>query len=158
MTESTLVYFTCTTADLLPIDSNGVRWLNPDKDYELARRYWASFDQTLRKSTWIKAHEYCYEYAANLENNWITACAAAWRFSENTWDVAAVSTLPDYRRQGRSRATIAFVTAHILEAGRVATCCTEANNQAAISAIRSVGFQPIDPAQVWWTYPKLPEF
>jgi GNAT superfamily N-acetyltransferase len=158
MLDSSFVYFTCSQADLLAIDTHGVRWLDQDHDYELARNYWAAFNQNLRMSTWHKAHEYCYEYAANLENNWITATAAVWRFSETTWDVAAVSTLPDYRRQGRSRATIAFVTAHILEAGRVASCCTNANNQAAVAAILSVGFHPIEVDQVWWTYPKLPDF
>jgi predicted GNAT family acetyltransferase len=158
MTDSDLLYFTCSLADLEPVDTTFVRWLNPMSEYPLAQRYWASFDQTLRHSTWQKAHEFGYQYAAMFEGDWLVACAAVWRFSNDAWEVSGVSTLPDYRRQGRSRRTVAFVTTYILEAGRLATTSAQSSNQAAIATALSVGFKVIPPEQVWWQYPHLPEF
>ena len=158
MADLDLCFFTCSPADLVPVDSSMVRWLDPEVDYHLAQRYWASFAQTLRHSTWMKAHEYGYQYAAMVEGDWMVACAAVWRFSDDSWEVAAASTLPDFRRQGRSRRTVAFVTAHILEAGRVATTSTQASNEAAIATALSVGFKQLPVDQVWWEYPILPDF
>lgn len=152
-------YFTCAQADLLAVDTSDVRWLDPDADYSLARQYWLGISGAdLAQSTWVKAHEYGYQYAAILKAGQIISMAAVWRFSPTAWEVAAVSTLPAHRCQGHSRKVIAFVTAYILAAGRLATCSTEDNNQAMAATAKSAGFQEIPAAQVWWKFPDLPDF
>jgi len=64
-----------------------------------------------------------------------------WRYSEEAWEVAAVYTVPAFRRRGYGKAVVSFVTAHILDAGRLATCHTRVDNAAMIATAESVGFR-----------------
>ena len=154
-----MVYFICTTQDFLPIPTPEVHWLSPQQDYDLARAYWvASSSQDLAHSTWLKAHEFGYQYAAILEASQVVSCAAIWRFCDAAWEIAAVGTLLPYRRRGLSRQVLAFLTAYTLAANRTATCSTDDTNAAMIATAKSVGFQMIPAEKVWWQYPKLPDF
>ena len=153
-----MIYFTCTRQEFVPVENSGVRWLEPDRDYELARTFWAAYQSDLSYERWAKAHEFGYQYAAVVEDGKIISCAGVWRFSDDAWDVAAVSTLTNFRRRGYSKRVVAFIAAYILEAGRVATCSTGDINIAMIATAKSVGFKEIAPDKVWWTYPRLPEF
>ena len=127
-------------------------------DYELARRYWEGWGQTLSFNVWKTAHAYGYQYAAIVEREGIISSAGVWRFSEECWEVAAVSTLASHRRQGYSRRVVAFITAYIHASNRLATCSTGDENIAMIATARSVGFRPVPAEQVWWRYPQLPDF
>ena len=153
-----MVYFTCTPQDFIPIPTPGVRWLSPQQDYPLAKAYWAALNQKLAESTWLKAHEFGYQYAAILAEGQVLSCAAIWRFSDTAWEIAAVGTLPGQRRRGHSRQVVAFLTAYTLEAGRTATCSTADENAAMIATAKSVGFQQVPAEKAWWVYPTLPDF
>lgn len=152
------VYSICTKQSFIPIDTGQVRWLEQATDYELARGYWRDFGQDLHCSTWRKAHEFGYQYAAIVENGRIVSNAGVWRFSEAVWGVGHVSTLESLRRRGYAKRTVAFVTAFILKAGRLATCSTIDDNIAMIATAKCVGFREIPQEKVWWTHPKLPDF
>lgn len=104
------------------------------------------------------AHQSGYRYAAILENERIISCAAEWRFTAACSEIAAVSTLAPFRRRGYSQQIVAFITAHILNQGLTATCSTSNDNRAMIATAKSVGYQEVSPREVWWTYPRLPEF
>lgn len=153
-----MIYFICTPSNLLPADFTHIRWLEVDRDYPLAKQYWQALRQELRQNTWEKAHDYGYSYAGLIEGERIISCAGVWRFSETHWEVAAVSTLPHYRKQGYSQRAVAFVTAYILASGRHATCSTEDHNLAMIHTAQGAGFQRIPGEQVKWSYPRLPDF
>ena len=153
-----MIYFLCTPADFRPVPTPGVRWLEREADYALARRYWLDVGQSLKRSTWDAAHEYGYQYAAILEGGQIVALAGAWRFAEECWEVAAVSTLPAFRRRGYARRLVTFVTAFILQSGRSATCSTDDDNRAMAATAESVGFRQVPAAEVWWKFPQLPDF
>jgi RimJ/RimL family protein N-acetyltransferase len=153
-----MIFFACTDENLVPINHENVRWLAKDTDYELARHYWNVWGQTLSFSTWEKAHEYGYQYAAIMGDERIISSAGVWRFSEECWETAAVSTLESYRGKGYSKSVFSFITSYILKSGRVATCSTSDDNVAMIATAKSVGYQEVPAGKVWWNYPQLPDF
>ena len=153
-----MIYFVCAPNDLLPIVARNVRWLEKDTDYELAKSYWQERGQVLSNSTWDKAHEYGYQYAAIIECNKIVSSAGVWRFSENWWDIVAAGTLKNYRRRGFSKSIVAFITSYVHKSGRLATGTTRDDNLAAITTAKSVGFHQVPETRVWWRYPRLPDF
>jgi predicted GNAT family acetyltransferase len=157
-TDLLMIYLACTKQHFIPTDTAAVRWLDRDADEALAQAYWQALGQELRRSTWRQAHEFGYQYAALVMEGRIVSCAAAWRFLDEAWEVAAVGTLPDYRRRGYAKRVIAFVTAAILAAGRLATCSTSDGNVAMAAAAKSVGFYEVPRAEVWWSHPQLPDF
>lgn len=57
------------------------------------------------------------------------------------WELAAVSTLPEYRLHGCSRQVLSFLTSAILYSGRLATCTTMETNQGMIATALSIGYQ-----------------
>jgi len=143
-------YFLCTEQSLRPITLNEVIWLDHDKDYELAKIYWAKHGLELPYSMWLEAQESGYEYAAIIKNGAIVSCAAVWRFSDVAWEVSAVTTLEAHRQQGNSRKVVSFITRFILSEGRTPTTSTQDDNLAMIAKAKSVGFQEVAPEKVWW--------
>jgi RimJ/RimL family protein N-acetyltransferase len=153
-----MIYFICAREDFVPMPTPGVRWLDKVAEYELARRYWEGFGQDLSCCTWDKAHEFGYSYAALIEDGQIVSSAGVWRFSEAVWEVSAVSTWSAFRRLGYSRRVVTFVTAYILQEGRLPALSTLDDNHAMTATALRVGFHIIPKEQVWWKYPELPEF
>jgi predicted GNAT family acetyltransferase len=117
-----------------------VRWLDREQDYGLAQAVWNDRDITLTQDSWREARESSYRYCAVVECGMIIAIAAVWCYSEQAWEVAAVWTKPEARRQGYALSVVSFVTAFILETGRRATCSTDADNVAMQRTAESAGF------------------
>jgi len=153
-----MIYIICKGQEITTIDTSRVRWLECRADYPLAKDYWKALGQELTRDTWTKAHEYGYQYAAIIEDGRIASMAGVWRFSEDCWEAAAVSTLEGFRRRGYAKSCVAFVIEYILAAGKLATCSTGDDNLAMIATAKSVGFQVLPKERVWWNYPNLPEF
>ncbi len=105
------------------------------------RELWAAGGYELTHTDWVEAHNLEYTYAAIVEDCRIISCAAVWRYSEEAWEVAAVITREGYRRRGYSKRMAAFVTRHILQNGRRATCTTNDDNAAMLATAKSVGFR-----------------
>lgn len=78
--------------------------------------------------------------------------AVAWKFSDKAWDVAAVSTLEDYRRKGYSHQAISFVTAYIIGEGKDAAYGAMDVNLAMIATAKSVDFKVVHADQVCWEF------
>ena len=140
----TYIHLICTQATFRPSPISKIRWLNQAQDYFLASEFWPA-DVPLRQSDWDEAHAQGYQFCALIENEHILSLAAEWRYSEQRWEVAGVQTHPSYRRRGYAKATVSFVTEHILAQGRVATCTIEANNTGMICTAQSVGFERTIP-------------
>ena len=130
----------CTREQFRPGTIDRVRWLDWDRDYPLARAFWPP-DMPLAREVWDEARALGYHYCAIVEEDEIASIAAEWRYSDGAWEVAAVRTAPAYRRRGYARSVVSFVTAQILDAGRVATCTTGHENIAMIRTAESVGFE-----------------
>ena len=154
-----MIYFVCAENNFLPVRSENVRWLEKDQDYELARHYWQVWSQDLSYSTWDKAHEYGYQYAGIVEGDKIVSSAGVWRFAENLREIVAVSTMENYRKKGYSKSIISFLTSYYIhKSDCLATCSTSDDNIAMIATAESVGYKRVSQAEVWWSYPRLPDF
>jgi ribosomal protein S18 acetylase RimI-like enzyme len=141
-----LVRLRCTREQFRPSASDRVRWLDWDRDYVLASAFWPP-DLPLTRETWDEARVLGYHYCAIVEDDKVASIAAEWRYADDAWEVAAVGTAPAYRRRGYARSVVSFVTAQILDAGRVATCTTGCENIAMVRTAESVGFQIEESAQ-----------
>ena len=141
MPESGYVGLVFTTATLQAVDTSGVRWLDRDADYELARALWPP-EFPLSRLDWEDAHRLGYRYCGLLEDRRVVAIAAEWRYADDAWEAAAVSTLESHRRRGYGKRVVTFVTAHILASGRLATCHTAPDNVAMLRTALSVGYVP----------------
>jgi predicted GNAT family acetyltransferase len=117
-----------------------VRRLDVEREFPLAERLWARRGRALTLEEWRQFHRDGYRYCAIVADGQIIATAAAWKYSDTAWEVAAVGTVEEHRRQGLGKAVISFITAHLLQQGRLATCHTEPDNEAMIRTAQSVGF------------------
>lgn len=139
-----MISLVCTKEDFLPVENQpGIRWLDRNADYVLAAAYWRGHGQDLSRETWEEAHASGYRYAALVQGGQIVSAAAAWRYSDQAWEVAAVGTLEAFRRRGYASRVVAFVTAYILDAGQTATCHTGEDNLAMRATARRIGFREL---------------
>ncbi len=140
--------FVCTRDTFRVQAHDAIRWLHRDSDYGLAAESWARRGSSLTREQWDEAIlRYRYRYAGLLQKGIAVAIAAILPYSEDAWEVAAVGTDPAFRRQGFGKRVVSFVTAGILESGRVATCDTRDDNEAMIQTALGVGFVRTTHAQ-----------
>lgn len=76
-----------------------------------------------------------------MENDIIVSRAAIWRYSNDVWEVAGVSTRPDCQGKGYGSAVVRSCAAKIIESGKKASCTTGDNNTAMINTALKVGFK-----------------
>jgi hypothetical protein len=141
MSTKTYITYECTRQTFRPSLSTLVRWLDWDQDYALAQAMWPA-SSPLTQEIWREARRQKYTYCALIEGQQIQAMAAVWKYSDTAWEVAAVRTRRGIRSRGCAKAVVSFVTAYILEAGRIATCSTASDNVAMQRTAESVGFYP----------------
>ena len=142
------VRYECTPATFQPNTDHNVRWLDWKRDDVLARTIWPD-ERPLSRETWLEARELGYRYCGVVVQGIagkqrLLAIAAVCCYSETAWEAAAVRTQADARRHGYAKAVVSFVTAHILDHGRRATCTTGRDNVAMQKTAESVGFIQID--------------
>jgi len=147
-------HYQCTPATFQPNTDHPVRWLDWERDFVLASTIWPD-EFPLARETWLEARELGYRYCGVIGRQGVgrqpagkprlLAIAAVWCYSETTWEAAAVRTQPDARRRGYAKAAVSFVTAHILDNGRRATCTTDWDNVAMQKTAESLGFVRIAP-------------
>jgi RimJ/RimL family protein N-acetyltransferase len=142
MSEHPLAQYECTPATFTPRARHPVRWLDWEADFGLAQAMWPEA-YPLTPEIWQEAREAGYRYCAVIEDGRILSIAAVWRYSDEAWEAAAVSTRPDARRRGCAASVVSFATAHILDSGRRATCTTAADNLAMQRTAEAVGFRRI---------------
>ena len=136
----------CDRATFLATECSSARWLDWDADFEMARQYWSAIPCPLERTDWEQARDAGYRYCAVLQDKQIVALAAEYRFSDAAWMLAAVSTAKAHRRRGYGKKVCSFVTAHILESVRLATCETRVDNVPMIRTAESIGFRRSEPS------------
>ena len=94
----------------------------------------------LTQEAWHEARQENFTYRAVVAGQEIFSMAAVWKYCDTAWEVAAVGTQPAHRQHGYGKAAVSFVTAHILAAGRLATCSTAGDNIATRRTAESAGF------------------
>lgn len=136
--------FVCNKETFKPVAYDMVRWLDQDKDFQLFRDMNMNPSvEPITREEWDDAHKQGYHFCAIIKDNRIVACAAVWKYSESSWEVAAVGTKKEFRCRGYAKAVCSFVTSYILNNGRQATCHTEENNIPMIKVLESLNFKKI---------------
>ena len=74
------------------------------------------------------------------ENNDIIARTVIWEVNDNSYEIAAVSTDPQYQQQGYATGIVSFCTQKILSEGKTATCTTKADNIPMRKTLEKLGF------------------
>ena len=138
------ISFVCTAATFVPHPHPAVRWLDPRRDFALARAAWAARGLALARAEWDEWHADGYRYCALIEDGRVVALAAAWAYSPTAWELAAVWTRADCRGRGCATAVSSFITAHILDQGRIATCHTRSANHPMRRVATRLGFRQRD--------------
>jgi len=131
------VHLECVPNTFRPRQPHAVRWLDVEADYPLARDFWAF---PISPEDWRSFHDEGYQYCAVVEDQRIISIAAAWRYSDHAWELAAVATLPEFRERRYAQSVASFVTAAILDQGRRATCLTAVDNMAMQRTAESIGY------------------
>lgn len=132
--------YRCTTATFVPHRRHDVRWLDPEADRALLDGVWSVPLTDADLARW-SAEGTCY--AGVVEDGVIVSIAARFAWAEESWELGAVRTKEAHRGRGLARSACTFVTAHILGAGKVATCHTLATNVAMRRVVESLGFTRI---------------
>ncbi|HVE91327.1 MAG TPA: GNAT family N-acetyltransferase [Actinomycetota bacterium] len=130
----------CDARTFTPVRDHPVRWLDWEKDFELA----VELDNSVSLESWLNVRDQGFVYCAVVKGDRALARAALWTYSESRWEVAAVRTREECRGRGMAKSVVSFVTAHILAAGRAPTLHTQPTNLAMLRAAKAVGFQLID--------------
>lgn len=138
-----IIRWICDRTTFRPADVSKVRWLDWDEDYELFQKFWPI---PLNREQWERARSEGNPCCILIEGEEIIASAGEKRFSEDGWGVVAVETSPLFRRRGHGKAVVSFVTAHILDSGRMAICETRDDNVAMIRTAESVGYKRSEPS------------
>jgi len=112
-----------------------VRWLS-DEDFKFVEEFWnMSFED------WKMAKKLNYKYCAIILENKIVSIAAAWKCSEENWEVAAVNTRSEFSNQGLAKRVVSFVTDHILNNRRKPTVSIREDNYRMKRVAESIGYR-----------------
>jgi RimJ/RimL family protein N-acetyltransferase len=144
------VGFVCTAESFVPARGpriqavRAVRWLGP-ADYPLVLEAWRLRGGSPTRDEWDTTWPAeGYRFAGIVSEGRLVSVAAAltWKPpSPTSWELAGVWTREDARNRGLATAVCSFVTDHILENGRTATCHTTRSRPAMIRVAERLGFQ-----------------
>lgn len=135
-----VVDYTCTRETFRPSLHHAVRWLDWHEDYPLMQAFREPV-MPLALDEWLGFEEQGYQYCGIVVDGALVCIAAVWRFQETKWMLAAVMTKPELRRHGYAKAVCSFITAHILDSGRIAVATTALTNVAMQRTAESIGYQ-----------------
>ena len=135
----------CDAGAFRPIGVHHVRWFDWDDDFDLLATTPSSAGET--REAWRGTRERGFRYCGIVEDDHAVARAAVWPYSDDRWEVAAVWTREDRRRRGMAKSVVSFVTASVLDAGRIPTLHTQPTNAAMLRVAAAVGFTIIDPVE-----------
>jgi predicted GNAT family acetyltransferase len=140
--DSDFIEYVCTKETFKPDTRHLVRWLDVEQDYALVRTFMRVFSSDdLSRDEWRSYQDMGYTYAAVIEDDAIVSWGAVWTYSDEAWEVATPTTRPDARGKGYATSVVSFMTQHILDSGRLATCSTRVDNIAMQRTAERVGFQ-----------------
>jgi RimJ/RimL family protein N-acetyltransferase len=123
-----------------PGEPQAVRWLEMPEDLPRLNRhleYRGKPEITLGKyESWLENANYCGLFLGEK----MVARGAVERYSEDAWETADIATLYEERGHGYAKQIAHFVTKHILERGKIATCRTLKTNLAMQRVLTALGF------------------
>lgn len=142
-----LIKFQCEADSFKGSAHDCVSEFDAAENYEPLYEFFASFGESFIRSKeeyFSDGLDYdIWDDYVIWEDEKIVARAAIWKYSQTAWEVAAVSTLPEYRRKGYGEMVVSHCTAIILNNGKIATCTTKDTNTAMRRTAEKVGFTEI---------------
>src|SRR5947208_14687026 len=117
MEQKEVIGLICTAETFRPVNDEAVRWLDRHKDLSLWQQtaHAAGFERPSQEDL-EEWHQQGYRYCALVRGGLLIAQAAVWTYSENAWELAAVSTLAPHRGRGYAADEFSFPTANVLAA------------------------------------------
>lgn len=142
-----IVKFICTDKSLKECISNLVKEFDAYKNYDMINEFFGKHDKSLMcsKEEYFDGFDYnTWNDYVIIENGKIISRAGIWKVNDNEWEVAGVSTLPDYRRKGYGEVVVRHCIAKIMESGKTATCSTKVTNIPMIKTAIKAGFKVVE--------------
>jgi predicted GNAT family acetyltransferase len=133
--------YKCTQETFRPMQLHPARWLDLVDDEALIRESWGILDDAAYQELLKAFEEDHHQPAGIIEDGRIVAHATIMRYSNEAWELAAVWVDEANRGKGYGKSICSFVTAAILDAGRLATCRTSSENIAMRRTQESIGYQ-----------------
>lgn len=141
-----IVKFICTDKQSIIRESEMVREFDAFENYEQLNDFFGAHDKKLMcsKEEYFEGFDFTKwnDYVIYADDK-IIARAGIWKYSDNAWEVAGVSTLPEYRCKGYGTILVRHCIAKILEKGKAATCSTESKNIPMIKTALKAGFKAV---------------
>lgn len=137
------IKFQCTKDSFKGSTHNCVLELDAYKNYEQLNEYFGSFDKSLMcsREEYFEGFDYdTWDDYVIWKDGKIVCRAGIFKYSQAAWEVAGVSTLPEYRCKGYGESIVSHCTAIILNNGKIATCTTRDTNIAMRRTAEKVGF------------------
>lgn len=141
------VTFICTKDFFNGNVDNAVSKFDAYANYDLLNKFFGMHDKSLMcpKEEYFDGFDYStWDDYVIMEDGKIVARAGIWKYSDEAWEVAGVSTLPQYRQQGYGEKVVRHCIAVILSNEKIATCTTQENNTAMIKTAQKAGFRIIE--------------
>lgn len=141
-----VIKFVCTKDDFKGKADERVAWFDAFENYDMLNEFFGKHDKKLMESKEAYFEDFDFtewdDYVI-IENGEIIARAGIWKVNDTEWEVAGVSTLPKYRKQGYGEAVVRSCIAKILDEGKIATCTTKTTNTAMINTALKAGFKVV---------------
>ena len=123
--------------------SSRVRWIS-DNELSLLNEHLSLCSQRLLdQEIWDSICSEGSIYCLLFENGVPVARACVEKYSEDTWEVADVRVVRNFRNRGYAYDVCSFVLQYILNNGKNATIRTEEDNSAMKRVIEKLGFTPL---------------
>ncbi len=116
-------------------------------NYDMLNEFFGKHDKKLMedKATYFDGYDFnTWDDYVIIENGEIIARAGICKVNDTEWEVAGVSTLPEYRKKGYGEAVVRSCIAKILESGKTAICTTKTTNTAMINTALKAGFRIVE--------------
>lgn len=145
--EMDVVKFICTKDDFEGMADVRVELFDAFENYDMLNEFFGKHDKKLMedKNTYFDGYDFeSWDDYVIIENGEIIARAGIWKMNDSEWEVAGVSTLPEYRKKGYGETVVRSCIAKILESGKVATCTTKTTNTPMINTALKAGFKIVE--------------
>ena len=139
-----VVKFICTKDDFDKAGDASVTKFDAFENYDMLNEFFGKHSPHLMedKNTYFDGYDFqAWDDYVIIENGEIISRAGIWKMNDECWEVAGVSTLPEYRKKGYGERVVRSCIACILKEGKTATCTTKITNIAMINTALKAGFK-----------------
>lgn len=135
-----LVHLCVTKKIIQPADLWAVRWLTENDAPAFAEPFGKNLERGWTLEEFRQLQESGYSYCGILMDGRLCSIAGLWKRASDVWEVIAVGTKEDHRRQGMARSVVYFIADYILQNVQVASYTSRETNIASIRTAESIGF------------------